>query len=150
MSTGAGRRIRRLSLDANVGKAATFTSTGTFISLHTGDPLDDGSAANEVTTTTSGYVRQTVSSANWTAATVPALSAPSISATGIAVTFGPSSGANAAWGTITFVGVWDNVSATAEANFIGRCAVTPSQVVGGAGQSVSFAIGAITLTDDDT
>ena len=149
MALGHGRRIRRLAVDAAVGKTVTFPTT-VWLSLHTANPGDDGQTSGEVTTTTSGYARQQVTAANWTAAPNPTNDNPAVSASAVSVTFGPSSGVNASWGTITHVGLWDSSSATAEANYIGRAAVTPNQVVNGTGQSVSFAIGAITMTDNSS
>ena len=145
--------MRASALEASFGKTPVVSfpgasgGTSVYLSLHTANPGDDGQTAGEVTTTTSGYARVNVPAANWANAVVGANDAAVTISNSATVTFGPSAGANAAWGTITFLGAWKDASSTTAANFLGRVAVTPSQVVTAAGQSVSFAIGAITFTD---
>jgi hypothetical protein len=145
MAVGYGRRIRRLLVDAACGKTVTFPTT-VFVSLHTANPNDDGQTAGEVGAGV-GYARQQITTANWTAAPNPALDGDAVSASAIAVTFGPNTTTN--WGTITHLGFWDHVSNTVEANFIGRAALNPATAIT-VGNSLSFAIGAITLTADST
>lgn len=145
MAVGYGRRIRRLQVDASVGKTVTFPTT-VYCSLHTGNPGDDGQTANEVGAGV-GYARQQITAANWTAAPNPANDAAAVSANAIAITFGPNTATN--WGTITHIGFWDSSSATAEANYIGRLALSASQAIA-VGNSLTFAIGAIQLTDIST
>lgn len=149
MAVGNGKLMRGSALEFAFGKTpATITPTTLFVSLHTGNPGDDGQTSNEVTTTTSGYGRATLAPANWGAAVVGANDVAVTISNTAAITFGPSSGANAAWGTITYLGVWKTSTGSVASDFIGRVQVLPNQIVSAAGQSVPFAIGAITFTDN--
>jgi hypothetical protein len=156
MPAGNGKLMRASALEASFGKTPTVAfpassgATSVFLSLHTADPGDDGSGGSEVSTTTSGYARQNVVAASWGAATVGANDVAVTIKNSAVVTFGPSAGATPAWGTITFLGAWKDVSSTSSANFLGRIPVSPAQVVNAVAQSVSFAIGAVTFTDNSS
>lgn len=152
MAAGHGKNMRASALEASFGKTpvVAFPVTNIYLSLHTGNPGDDGQTSNEVTTTTSGYARQNVVPASWGNAVVGANDvAVTISNTAI-VTFGPSSGANAAWGAVTFLGAWKTLAGVTAADFLGRIPITPTQTVTAAGQSVVFAASAITFTDNSS
>jgi hypothetical protein len=140
-----------MQMDWFFGGVAVTVPTNIYFSLHTADPLDDGSASNEVTVTTSGYARQLLANgiAGWNAGTTPANDSPTIVTNKLAIpTFGPSAGANAAWGTITFFGMWSTVTGTTL--FYGRGPVTPSQGVTAAGQSVTIPIGNASFTNNSS
>lgn len=149
MATGWGRRIR---VDVFNRTVIAATPTGTpatwFASLHTGNPGDDGQTANEVTTTTSGYARQAVTWATLTAYTSLTADTASIASNSAVITFGPSAGANAAWGTISYVGLWEKATGNTEAvsggttgGYLARALASASQAVGGAGISITIAAG---------
>lgn len=156
MAAGHGKNMRASALEASFGKTPVVAfpgssgGTSVYLSLHTGNPGDDGQTANEVTTTTSGYARVNVPAANWANAVVGANDAAVTISNSATVTFGPSSGANAAWGTITHVGAWKDASSTSSANFLGRIPISPTVNITAAGQSVPFAIGALTFTDNSS
>ena len=128
----------------------TTAPTAWYASLHTGNPGDDGLTANEVTITTSGYGRylMTGGAATWTttAYTSVANDAACVVANGATLSFGPSTGLNAAWGTITYVGLWEHATTATEAVYLGRAAASVSQSVGGSGVTITIAIGALTMS----
>lgn len=149
MAVGNGKLMRGSALEFAFGKTpVTPTPTTIFVSLHTANPGDDGSGGAEVSVTTSGYARQAITPANWAAAVVGANDVACSISNALAVTFGPSAGAGAAWGTITYLGAWRTSTGSVASDFIGRVQVLPNQIVSAAGQSVPFAIGAITFTDN--
>jgi len=143
-TTGWGRFTRTDMQKAVTNIAVVGTYTTAFLSLHTGNPGDDGQTANEVTTTTSGYARQTLT---WTVAAYTSVSAdgPAVASNSNAISFGPSTGANAAWGTITHMGIWSASSGTTETTFRGRVAASVSQSVSGSGVTITVAIGAVAI-----
>ena len=147
MATGYGRLIRRKMIDFVNGKAPT-APTAWYVSLHTADPGDDGQTANEVTGT--GYARKqlTGGAADWAAAS-GAVGAAQAASNGVAVTFAAAGGSWAGGANVTHFGIWDHVSNTAEANFIGRGTVTPAQAFT-TGNTPNFAIGQLVMTGDDT
>lgn len=154
MATGYGRRIRvdviqrTIVAQTPVGTPATW-----WASLHTANPNDDGQTAGEVSTVTSGYGRAQITS--WSALTVYTaltVDTASVASNSNTLTFGPSAGAGAAWGVITFVGVWEKQTLTSEAvtggttgGYIGRAAVSVSQNVAGAGVTLTIAGGGLTM-----
>lgn len=146
MATGWGRRSRvDYCSKTLVGQTPSAAPSAWWASLHTGNPGDDGQTANEVTTTTSGYARQSLTWNTLTAYTSVTNDTASTASNSALITFGPSTGANAAWGTITYTGVWINVSSTAETNYMGRALASASQSVGGSGISITIATSALTM-----
>lgn len=110
---------------------SAWTMPTLYLSAHTADPTDSGSLAAEVTATDSGYARQNAT------AHFGAVSSP----TGVAVNvdiiqFGPSSGANGAWGSITHVGYCDDATAGAE-NMVIHVAMSAARLIQ-LGDSVTF------------
>jgi hypothetical protein len=82
-----------------------------YISAHTGDPGVDGQTGNEVTGGTPAYARK---AGTWSAASGAQMT---LSGT---VTLDIPSGA-----TVTYLGLWDSLAATAAANFMGRVSISP-------------------------
>lgn len=150
MATGWGRKVRLNQAKIACGVAADHTYTTTpFMALNTSNPNDDGQTAGEVTTTTSGYLRVTFS---WTTPTLPSNDAAVIATNTALVTFGPSAGANAAWGTLTHISVWEKVSGTQEdisggtaGGYLARATATVPQAVSAAGVSITVAASALVL-----
>ena len=128
-------------------KTATAPGTTYHISLHTGDPGEDGQTANEATG--GSYARASITAANITAAATNANLPVGVSNTGT-LTFPTSSGAWSSGSTLTWFGVWDHATNTAEANFVGRGQLSVTQSVGGSGVTLSFAAGDLDMTIDDT
>ena len=95
-------------------RRVTFTSPSTWISLHTGSLLDDGTGAE---VSGGGYARIQVASGNWDAAAAGATENAND------IDFG-TAGAN--WGNILFVGVWD---ASTTGNLLLRGELTASKTV---------------------
>jgi hypothetical protein len=141
-------------MNAAFGKTPATMPTAWWLSLHTTNPGDDGQGGGEPTATGS-YARVQVLAAGWNGLTntppPPANDAASIIDNVGIVNFPASS---AAWSTgatnLTHVGIWDSSSATAEANFIGRVALTTPQAVNAAGITLSIAAGALDITGIST
>lgn len=111
--------------------------TNVYISLHTADPGETGSAGE---VSGGAYARVAVSRANasWSA---PAADGEyqAITNAGV-ITFPAPSGAN--WGTITHFGIWDNSSG---GNFLGGGSLGTSRVVNDGDGAPSFAIGVLAV-----
>lgn len=105
-----------------------FTVTAAYISLHTGDPGDNG--ANEVAVGTSSYARQVGTMTG---------AASSATANGTAVLF-----TNMPAGTLSYAGVWDAPTGTAS-NFLMGAALATNKVVN-EGDSFQFNVGDIDAT----
>jgi hypothetical protein len=154
MATGWGKRVRVDIFHRNVvNDSPTTLPTTWWASLNTGNPGDDGQTANEVTTTTSGYARQQITGgapSEWTITAYTSLSNDDASIVGNnnALSFGPSAGVNAAWGTITYVGLWSASTGTTEATYFGRAAAAVSQAVAGAGVTITIAVNGIQMSLD--
>lgn len=103
-----------------------------YVSLHTADPGVDGQSAGEVSG--NAYARQSI------AFSAPTAANPSVTSNSATVTFPTATPGN--WGTITHFGLWNHVSNTAAANFIGASSLSASQVIN-AGNTASFAAGAL-------
>ena len=111
---------------------ALLPSNQAYVSLHTGDPANTG--ANEVLTTGgTSYARVLATFSNAVGGSSTVASNTSI------VTFAPA-GAN--WGTVTYFGVWDALTA---GNFRGSGSLTTSKVVNN-GDTARFIAGAVTIT----
>ena len=95
-------------------RRVTFTSPSTWISLHTGSLLDDGTGAE---VSGGGYARIQVASGNWDAAAAGATENAND------IDFGTATGN---WGNILFVGVWD---AATVGNLLLRGELTASKTV---------------------
>jgi hypothetical protein len=150
MAAGWGRRTRVDLFQRNVsGNTSTTAPTAWYGSLHTGNPGDDGQTSNEVTITTSGYGRYLMTGGTkWNITAYGSVTVDTACTVTNAATlsFGPSSGANAAWGTITYVGIWEHVTTATEAVYLGRAAASVSQSVGGTGVTITIAIGALSMS----
>jgi len=146
MATGIGKRLRVNCNRWWSNTTPVSAPAAWYASLHTGNPGDDGLTANEVTTTTSGYARQSIGTWTTTAYTSVSNDAACTVANAAQMSFGASAGANAAWGTITYVGVWEHLSTATELVYLGRAAASVSQSVGGAGVTITIATGALTLS----
>ena len=105
----------------------SYTSPSIYVSLHTGDPGDNG--ASEV----SGNNYARVQHSSWAAA-----SSKTTDNTG-AITFPTPSGS---WGTVTHFGIWDAASA---GNFLMGAALSASKTIG-ASDPVSFPDGDLDVT----
>lgn len=79
--------------------------TGKFLSAHTGDPGVDGQLGAEVTGGAPAYIRK--------AAAFDAAAAASMALTSTVTLDIPAV-------TVSYLGIWDHVSATAATNFYGR------------------------------
>lgn len=153
MAVGYGRRVRRLVVDFVAGKAPSPpTAWYVGLALSSTNPADDASglAAGEPTIGTGAYARSTsigTTSANWTAAPLPAADASTISANAVAVAFTASS---AAWstgaGVLGFFFLSDSTTLQTEATYIGRGSFTPTTAVNASGITLSFAIGQLSMT----
>ena len=116
----------------------TYTPPTTlYLALFTAAPTDAGPGSGEVSTTSTGYARQSITpSTGFSAA-----SGGSIANTGT-VSF---SAATASWGTITHFAIFDALSGTT--NMLAWGALSASKTVG-SGDTASFAAGQLTITLD--
>jgi hypothetical protein len=147
MATGIGKLRRKDQLDF-IMQGATPTAPGptAWIAWHTGDPLDDGSAANECANA-NAYARTpfNLGSTNWNAATTPSNDAPSIVTNKVAIVSATPTGA--AWGTVTWFSIRlsSTIGETTGSNFVARGTVSPGQVTV-AGTPITIPIGAASLS----
>lgn len=144
---GFGRRSRNNIMNWMFGQTPATAPTAWYISAHTGDPLDDASAAAATECTGGGYARAQVLAANWTALTntppPPAADANSITSNNATVLFPISSGAWSAGANITYYAMWTSSSLQTEAAFIGRWPATGTiQAVTGINQQLQFPLNA--------
>jgi hypothetical protein len=131
-----GGRVTREVLDCYFNATNITAPTTVYVSLHTGDPGEDGQGANEVSG--NGYARE--------AASFGAASGtdPSTVSNDVAVEFDTPSGS---WGTVTYFGLWSSLTETGEAYFLGGGALTTPRTIG-TGEDASFAIGELDITLD--
>lgn len=126
--------LEKKLLDHTLGKTAFTMPVTTYLSLHTASPTDTGSHASEISTTSSAYARQSITSImNATNATT------GVSDNSSTITFGP---AISDWGTITHVGVED---ASTVGNQLLWGAMTSSRLIS-TGDSLQFATSAFAIT----
>lgn len=127
------------------GKVPADTDDGIWwVSLHTGDPGDDGQTSNEATGT--GYARVSTVAADWNVATD---ATPSVLDNANAATFPTAGGDWSSAADQTHFGLWNNVSASAEANYIGRGLLTTAAPVL-SGQTPNFPAGALRMRGTET
>lgn len=146
MAGGFGNTFKKAIADhvfraANGPMGGTATTTTIYVSLHTASPGDDGQTANEVSTSGTAYARQAITITGGAGFAAATTANPSVTSNSGAVTYATATGSG--FGTVTHFGLWNHVSNTAAANFIGAAALTASQAVA-AGNTASFAAGAIT------
>jgi hypothetical protein len=142
MATGWGRQVRLDMQRLATQNSPTKTYTTPFASLSTTLIADDGSNNTEPTST-GGYARQAIT---WTAPTQPANDASCIAQNSNALTWGPSGAAYSTGATaLQSMGVWNHVSNTAEANFLGRATIAVPQAVNAAGITLTCAIGGLQM-----
>lgn len=118
-------------LEHIVGKTA-FTMPTVYVALFTAAPSDAGGGTEA---TGGSYARKVTAGADWAAASGTSI------ANAAAITFVTPT---ASWGTITHFALMDALTV---GNMLGWAALTSSQAVG-TGNTVSFAIGALTVSLD--
>lgn len=120
--------------------ATSYTSPNAtlYLSMHTGDPLDDNSGANEIDTVVddTAYARQSIAFA----AAAGGVSASNTAQTYSAVVYGTG----AAPYIVTHVGIYD---ASTVGNLLYSQALTPARTLS-VGEIASFDSGATTVTED--
>jgi len=104
------------------------------VSLHTADPLDDGTGAE---VSGGGYARQDLPplDANWTGLSLT----DGLADNAVEINFGT---ATAPWGTVTHFGIWDALTL---GNLLVHGVLTVSKTIN-SGDSAKFAIGALDVT----
>lgn len=118
-------------LELITGKTAFSTPT-TYVALFTAAPSDAG-GGTECTGT--NYARKSTAGSDWGSASGTSIT------NSAAITFATPGGS---WGTATHFALFD---ASTSGNMLGWAALTTSQAIG-SGNTVSFAIGALTITLD--
>lgn len=151
MAVGLGETFRSNVLNyIMAGGTAPGRVVNYFISLHTGDPGNDAgttAANNEITTSGTGYARQTlVSATGWTAATT---ADPNVLANSGVIAFPTAtanygSTTNPAITNTTHFGVWTSSTLTTAAAYVGRGTINTQSIV--TGNTPTFAIGALQLS----
>lgn len=121
--------LEKKLLDHTLGLAAYIMPTNVYASLHTVSPGQAGSFTNEVTTTSSGYLRQAITSKMNATDNVTGISSNNAN-----VLYGP---ATTDWGTITYIAISDAVSG---GNMLMYGALSVAQTTP-IGQSVQFSVG---------
>ena len=119
-------------LDHSLGTTAFTAPTTVYVGLHTGSPGDDDSGANEVSTSGTGYVRQSASFASASGGSA---------STDATITF-PAATAN--WGTISHISIYDASSA---GNLLYHGAVTTSKTIE-SGDTFQISSGNLTISLD--
>lgn len=157
VKSGWGRRVRvDLFSRTVVNQSPTAAPTAWWASLHAGasltagNPDDDGQSVTEVTQTSSGYLRQQITGGSpvWTITAYTSLTVDTASSVGNnnALSFGPSAGAGANWGTIQTIGLWTaSGTGITEATYLGRATLAASQAVAVAGITLTVAINALQM-----
>jgi len=151
--TGTGKLQRAAALEAGVGKTPAYAfpsasgASSVWLALERGDCGDSGQYPTEVEFTGSGYARANVPAANWAAAVIGENDAPVSISTSASVSFGPSAGALANWGTITHLSKWKHPTSRDPQYFCGRAALDPPRQVTLANRVLLFAAGEITFSD---
>jgi hypothetical protein len=138
-----GRELSRQLLNEIFGKAPEYTAPANyFVSLHTGDPGEDGQGGNEATGT--GYARAQTAAADWNAAT---LADPSLLDNANAITFAQAGGDWSGGVDFTHAGLWRTLAGATEADYLGSALLgTPKPVLNG--DTPEFAAGALDFTLD--
>ena len=127
------------------GKVPADTDAGVwFVSLHTGDPGDDGQTANEAVGV--GYARVAVVAADFTPATD---ATPSVLANANPITFPLAGGDWSGAADMTHFGLWNHVSGSTEAQYIGRGKLTTDAPVLD-GQQPNYPAAALRMTGSET
>jgi hypothetical protein len=143
MSSALGKRVDKELLNHLFGKTPDTTPAGVlYISLHTGDPGNDGQTANEATG--SAYARVTTAATDWNAATN---AEPSVTTNANAITFPTATGNWSSGTNFTYIGIWKHLTNTGEADFIGRAALTVAKPVMN-GDTLSIAAGSLSISLD--
>lgn len=144
MSTGLGQTFRSSILNYIFRGATSPALSTVFISLHTGDPGDDGQAGNETSGT--NYARVSVSTAGGTNFNATTSANPSVLTNATAIAFSTAGSGGWSGGTtpLTHWGAWNSSTLTGTANYIGRGSIGSQLVV--AGNTPTFAIGQLSMT----
>jgi hypothetical protein len=120
-------------LDHIVGKTSYTMPATVYLALFT-TAVNDAGGGTECTG--GSYARKLTAGSDWVAASAGASSNATV------ITFVTPTGS---WGTATHFAIMASVSGTTAADYIGWSDLTTSQAIG-TGNTVSFAIGALTLT----
>ena len=138
-----GQELSRQLLNEVFGKSPEYTAPANyFISLHTGDPGEDGQTANEATG--SGYARVSTASADWNAAT---LADPSVLDNLNSIDFAQATGDWSTGTDMTHAGLWRSLSGGTEADYMGFALLGTAKPVLN-GDTPSFASGTLDFTMD--
>lgn len=129
--------LQKKLLDHTLGLTAYTMPTPVYLSLHIATPGETGSRANEVTTVGSNYAR-----ANLTAVMGATTLASGIAALGTTIEIGAATGAD--WGTITHIGVDDDLGA---GDMLLYAASTTPQVIN-VGQTFRLLLGQLSIQFD--
>jgi hypothetical protein len=124
-------------LDEVLGGVAFTAPATVYVGLYTAAPTDAG-GGTEVTGGSYARAAVTNNATNWPAAS----GTPRVKANGTAITF-PVPSAN--WGTVTHFGIFD---AATTGNLLFWVALTASKVINNGDGAPSFAVGALTVTED--
>lgn len=151
---GYVRPLRMLMVDWVAGKTVSPPGFPWFVGLSTADPGNTFATIAEPTIGTGAYGRSTsiTTTAGWTAAPTPTNPGDvAVSANAVAVSFPAST---AAWSTgatvLTHFFLSTSATSLLIANGIALGPITPTTAVNASGITLSFAIGTLQITQDDT
>lgn len=140
---GYGKRHAKESLNHTFGKTPDTTPAGVlYVSLHTGDPGEDGQTANEASG--GSYARKVTSAASWNAATD---ADPSVTDNASAITFVTATADWSSASDMTHYGLWSTLSGTGEADYVGSGVLDVARPVLD-GDTPEFAAGTLKMTMD--
>lgn len=143
MAGAIGKRQDKELLNHLLGQVPDTTPAGVlFISLHTGNPGNDGQAGNEATGV--GYARAPMVAADWAPATD---AEPSVALNANAAVFPTAGGDWSGGANFTWIGLWATLGGTTEADFCGRLQLTEAKPVLN-GDTAELAAGLIALSLD--
>ncbi len=145
MASGWGKRVQKEMQNHVMGKAPDTTPAGiVWVSLHTGDPGDDGQAVNEAVGI--GYARVSMVAADWNPATD---AQPTVTSNLNAATFADAGGDWSGAAPMTHFGLWTHPTDSAEADYVGRALLTTAAPVI-EGQTPNFPPGALRMRGNET
>lgn len=139
---GLGNRQGAETLNHILGKSPDTTPAGVvWVSLHTGDPGEDGQTANEATG--AGYARVSTVAVDWDVADDS--TSPATTQNASVIQFPLATGDWSGAVDFTFFAIWDDASLSAEANYIATGPITTPKSVE-SGDQIEFANGVLTWT----
>ncbi|MBN1237428.1 MAG: hypothetical protein JXB36_02950 [Gammaproteobacteria bacterium] len=142
MATGISHSRRTAMMTWWTGTAQTQPGNQQ-VALSTADPGDAAASLAEVSTSGTGYSRQSITAGSGWSVTGTAGN-PVQAANAALITMGTVTGGG--WGALTHVATFTGTAQTSAAEFHGRYAIAGGPITPNVGATVTIAIGALTMT----